>query len=265
MIDLMNSLVGLNEKDGSFRVIIDTYNKLRPAGSYKMKYTDAWCACTVSTCALVNNMADIIPIDVSCGKMLEKAKKMGIWVENDAFVAQPGDIIMYDWDDNGYGDNMGSSDHVGLVTGVSGNVINIIEGNYSNAVMRTSRQINSRYIRGFGLPDYAAAADEEEVIVEPDEPEKPAEKPEDDQKNGPYNVELPFLTIGDTGPYVRSAQTLLIARGYDCGNRPLVGTEKADGEFGRMTEKSVGFFQSKSGLDITGDIDGKTWAALLKL
>ena len=38
MIDLMNSLVGLNEKDGSFKVIIDTYNKLRPAGSYKMKY-----------------------------------------------------------------------------------------------------------------------------------------------------------------------------------------------------------------------------------
>ena len=37
MIDTMNSLVGLNEKDGSFRVIIDTYNKLRPAGSYKMK------------------------------------------------------------------------------------------------------------------------------------------------------------------------------------------------------------------------------------
>ena len=51
MIDTMNSLVGLNEKDGSFKVIIDTYNKLRPAGSYKMKYTDAWCACTVSTCA----------------------------------------------------------------------------------------------------------------------------------------------------------------------------------------------------------------------
>lgn len=129
MIDSMNSLVGLNEKDGSFKVIIDTYNKLRPAGSYKMKYTDAWCACTVSTCALVNNMADIIPIDVSCGKMIEKAKKMNIWVENDAFVAQPGDIILYDWGDSGKGDCTGWPDHVGLVTKIENNYMTVIEGN----------------------------------------------------------------------------------------------------------------------------------------
>ena len=258
--------LGRKESDMSHRVIIDVYNSIVPLPrGYRMTYYDPWCAAFVSAVAQACNMTKWIFPECACDPMIALYKAAGRWMEDDSYRPQAGDIIFYDWDDNGYGDNMGSSDHVGLVTGVSGNVINIIEGNYSNAVMRTSRQINSRYIRGFGLPDYAAAADEEEVIVEPDEPEKPAEKPNETPEEGPYNVELPFLTIGDTGPYVRSAQTLLIARGYDCGNRPLVGTEKADGEFGRMTEKSVGFFQSKAGLDITGDINGETWAALLKL
>jgi len=154
MIETMKSLVGLNEKDGSFRIIIDTYNKLRPAGSYKMKYTDAWCACTISTCALVNNMADIIPIDVSCGKMLEKAKKMNIWVENDAFVAQPGDIIMYDWGDSGKGDCIGWPDHVGLVVDTDGSTMTIVEGNKAERVGVRKLKYNSKNIRGFITPKY---------------------------------------------------------------------------------------------------------------
>lgn len=167
MIDTMNSLVGLNEKDGSFKIIIDTYNKLRPAGSYKMKYTDAWCACTVSTCALVNNMADIIPIDVSCGKMLEKAKKMGIWVENDAFVAQPGDIIMYDWGDSGKGDCTGWPDHVGLVVDTDGTTMNIVEGNKSERVGTRKLKYNSKNIRGFIVPKYADGATQTPKPVTP--------------------------------------------------------------------------------------------------
>jgi peptidoglycan hydrolase-like protein with peptidoglycan-binding domain len=79
-----------------------------------------------------------------------------------------------------------------------------------------------------------------------------------------YNVKLPLLQIGDKGGYVKAAQLLLIARGYDCGNKPLLGTEKPDGDFGRTTERAVGFFQSKNGLEVDGEIGGATWAALLK-
>ena len=167
VIDLMNSLVGLNEKDGSFKVIIDTYNKLRPAGSYKMKYTDSWCACTISTVSLVNDMADIIPIDVSCGKMIEKAKKMGIWVENDAFVAQPGDIIMYDWGDSGKGDCTGWPDHVGLVVDTDGTTMTIVEGNKSECVGTRKLKYNSKNIRGFIVPKYADGATQTPKPVTP--------------------------------------------------------------------------------------------------
>lgn len=167
MIDTMNSLVGLNEKDGSFKIIIDTYNKLRLAGSYKMKYTDAWCACTVSTCALVNNMADIIPIDVSCGKMLEKAKKMGIWVEDDAFIAQPGDIILYDWGDSGKGDCTGWPDHVGLVVDTDGTTMTIVEGNKAERVGIRKLKYNSKNIRGFITPKYVDGVTQTPKAVKP--------------------------------------------------------------------------------------------------
>jgi peptidoglycan hydrolase-like protein with peptidoglycan-binding domain len=79
-----------------------------------------------------------------------------------------------------------------------------------------------------------------------------------------YNVQLPLLMIGDKGGYVKAAQTLLIALGYDCGNKPLNGTEKADGDFGRSTERAVAFFQSKNNLEVDGEVGGATWAALLK-
>ena len=44
---------------------------------------------------------------------------MGIWVENDAYTPSTGDMTLYDWDDNGVGDNTGSADHIGIVVSVS--------------------------------------------------------------------------------------------------------------------------------------------------
>ena len=125
--------VGLNEADGSHKKIIDLYNsqdKL-PRG-YKLKYTDAWCAGTVSALAIACNATDIIPIEVSCTKLIELAKAMGIWVEADNHIPAPGDLILYDWQDNtaGNSDNKGNPDHTGIVECVVGDTITVIEGNY---------------------------------------------------------------------------------------------------------------------------------------
>lgn len=259
--------LGRKEADGSHREIIDVYNSIRPLPrAYRMTYSDPWCAAFVSAVAQATNMTSIIFPECACDPMIQLYKAAGRWVEDDAYIPKPGDVIFYDWQDNGFGDNVGSSDHVGLVIDCSGKIINIIEGNCSNRVMYTSRQVNGQYIRGYGIPDYAAAADsvEDEVIYD-DQPSKPVEdEPEQDDPPSEYSVTLPRLEIGDKWGYVYAAQTLLIARGYDCGNKPLFGVEKADGEFGRTTERSVGFFQSKHGLEVDGIIGGATWAALLK-
>ncbi len=151
------SWIGKNENDGSFKVIIDTYNSHKPlARGYKMPYNVAWCATFVSAVAVKLGYTDIIPTECGCERMIELFKKIGSWVENENRTPKPGDIIFYDWEDNGKGDNKGWSDHVGIVEKVSGGKITVIEGNYSNAVKRRTIAVNARYIRGYGVPKYDA-------------------------------------------------------------------------------------------------------------
>ena len=97
-----------------------------------------------------------MPIEISCYYIIERAKAMGIWVENDAYVPSPGDAVIYDWDDNGIGDNTGNPDHIGTVETVnaSAGTFTVIEGNYSNAVKRRTMGINGKFIRGFICPRY---------------------------------------------------------------------------------------------------------------
>ena len=161
ILSIMRGWVGLKRADGSHKVIIDTYNGHKPlARSYAVKYTDAYCATTVSAAAIQAGFDDIIPLECGCGQMIELAKKMGIWQENDAYVPEPGDIVMYDWQDNGVGDNTGWPDHVGMVETVAGNIETVIEGNMSGGVVgRRNLQVNGRYIRGYILPKYESKAD----------------------------------------------------------------------------------------------------------
>lgn len=151
--------LGCKESDGSHKKIIDIYNNHRPlARGYKVKHTDAWCATFVSACAIKCGYTDIIPTECGCDEMIKLFKKLNSWVENDSYIPKPGDIIFYDWQDNGIGDNIGAADHVGIVENVINNVIVVIEGNKNNAVERREIQINGRYIRGFGVPKYTSDA-----------------------------------------------------------------------------------------------------------
>lgn len=155
LVNIARSWLGCRESNGTHKQIIDTYNAHKPlARNYKVKYTDAWCATFVSACAIKIGATSIIPTECSCNKMIELLKNLGEWVEDDSYKPNPGDIIFYDWDDNGKGDNKGSSDHVGIVECVDNNVITVIEGNYSNSVKRRYIAVNGKTIRGYGVPKY---------------------------------------------------------------------------------------------------------------
>ena len=146
---------GRNEADGSHKQIIDIYNSHRPlARNYTVQYTDSWCATFVSACAINVGITNIVPTECGCGQMVELFKQLGEWDENDARVPRVGDVIFYDWDDSGSGDNTGWPDHVGIVAKVSGSTITTIEGNKDDAVSTRVLQVNSRYIRGYGVPRY---------------------------------------------------------------------------------------------------------------
>ena len=157
VVDLVNSWEGKKESDGSFKSIIDIYNSTAPfPRSTKMLYSWEWCACTWSALAKKLGYTPIMPVEISCYYIIEEAKKMGCWQENDAYVPSPGDAVLYDWQDNGVGDNTGNPDHIGTVIEVykSAGYMVVMEGNYSNSVKKRTLSINGKFIRGFITPKY---------------------------------------------------------------------------------------------------------------
>lgn len=163
VVNVMRGWLGYNEKNGKFRSIIDLYNTQQPLPrGYKVQYTDEWCAATVTAAGMKAGLSDIILGECSCSRMIALYQAVGRWMENDAYRPQPGDIIMYDWDDTGAGENKGAPEHVGIVAEVNGNTLTIIEGNKGQAVATRTMAVNGRYIRGYCLPDYASKAESED-------------------------------------------------------------------------------------------------------
>lgn len=149
--------LGLKATDKSNAVILTVYNSNKPLPrGYKVKQGDNWCATFASAVFIALGYKDIFPVECSCGQLIEKAKKMGIWVENDSYVPSVGDCILYDWDDNGKGDDTGWPEHIGIVTYVnqSAGYIVVTEGNYSKSVKKRTININGRYIRGYVTPKF---------------------------------------------------------------------------------------------------------------
>lgn len=154
--------LGIKEGSAQHQEILAVYNNSKLCTRYTMTTSDAWCAAAASAAFIACGLAGAAGsgklfqcVECSCNNMITKAKAQGIWVENDAYVPKVGDVILYDWQDSGVGDNTGSSDHVGIVCSVSGSTIKVIEGNTSNTVGYRTISVNGRYIRGFIAPNYA--------------------------------------------------------------------------------------------------------------
>jgi hypothetical protein len=161
VVDTIKGWLGRNEKAGTHKTIVDIYNSHTPLPrGYRLKYADAWCAGAVSAVAIHSCLTDIMPVECSCGAMLELYKNhpVSIWEENDAYIPAPGDVVFYDWNDSGKGDNTGAPEHVGIVVDVTDNSIQVIEGNYQDSVKTRTIAVNGKYIRGYGRPAYWSKA-----------------------------------------------------------------------------------------------------------
>lgn len=242
--------IGCNEADGSHRKIVDVYNAHRPlARGYALKYTDAWCAGFVSAVAIKLGLTDIMPTEVGVWNMIELYKKLGRWKESDSYVPKPGDVIMYAWGDNGVGDCTSGASHVGIVVSCDGKTITVIEGNKDNAVGYRTIAVNGRYIRGFGRPDYASKATE-------NEPVSPAPAT---NKEETIEMELRMLKRGMSGNDVRAAMLLMKDKGYYPYTIPA-----SDKLFGPKMEAGVRKMQAEHNLGVDGLIGFNSWTFLLK-
>ena len=108
-----------------------------------------WCAVFISWLANETGMLnDKIPKFAVVNNGISWFKSRGEW-KNRSYVPRVGDIIFFDWE------NDGKPNHVGIVEKVEGNYIYTIEGNSTNDTCRNKKyNINSNVIYGFGLPNY---------------------------------------------------------------------------------------------------------------
>ena len=265
VVEQAKAWLGRNEYDGTHREIINVYNAHKPlARGYKVTYQDAWCATFVSAVAIKLGYTDIIPTECGCSRMIDLFKKLGAWVENDDHKPKPGDIIFYDWDDSGKGDNAGGSDHVGIVEKVAGSTITVIEGNYKNAVTRRNIAVNGRYIRGYGVPKYDA-----EVAAKPSDPAGKNLVKEFQEACIADGIKLPkYGADGYWGKETATAAAHLLKNGSKGARvkliQKLVGTT-VDGVFGKETRAAVKSYQSAKRLAADGVVGINTWKSLLEV
>lgn len=235
--------IGKREDDGSFKEILDVYNRIKPLPrGYRMTERDPWCAAFVSAVGAAAGLSDIIMPECSCDYMAAAYVSRGAY-KSRSFKAQPGDLIFYNWDGNA------SLDHVGIVEELIAGGYRIIEGNKSDAVGRRSVPDDWRLIAGIAVPDYAGKAGEHTL---------PASKPEEEPTKQEQTVGFPNVARGTYRSIrVMAMQSVLITRGFGCG------PDGADGDFGANTERAVRAFQEHYGLNVTGICDAATWQKLL--
>jgi len=200
--EVVKTINNLKGEEGHQKVL-EVYNSQKPLPrSYKLQYKDPWCAATVSAVFLMNGYNALS--EVSCTMMTKKAKDLGIWVEDDAYVPQIGDVIMYDWQDNGKGDNLGTPDHVGIVISVTKSKIMVREGNKNKTLGNRDVTVNSVTIRGYITPPYEddTGIKDDELVNSPSKPVEAEEKPQTSSQ-GYYKVGNTYTIRVNTALNVR--------------------------------------------------------------
>jgi len=141
------SYVGTQEGDAKHKELINQYNAVKPLPvGYPVKYTDDWCAAFVTVIGDLTNVSEYIGRECGVQRFVKIFKNKGIW--RGLAKPQAGDIIVFDWQKNGW------ADHIGFVEKVDGNKITTIEGNTSKQVARRTYAWNDWRVSGYARPKY---------------------------------------------------------------------------------------------------------------
>lgn len=198
VVKIAKQYVGCKQGSKKHKKLVDTFNKVKPHGEVG-NYSCAWCAITYTAFMILAGMSrKQVPMSYNCGRLIEDAKALGIWVENDAYVPGKGDGIIYYWNDSGKGDCRSGASHVGTVEKVdrTKKTITVIEGNKgtTHACGRRTVPINGRYIRGFIAPRFEGTSTQTSTDDK---------KPAGTKTESPWKVGATYAVIPDVGLNVR--------------------------------------------------------------
>jgi hypothetical protein len=123
---------------------------------YGLQSRVAWCAIFVNWCmrtepsgAGANYPTDAMTgNNAYCPTLIIWFKKNNRWANRGYADLIPGDLIFFDWKQDG------ESDHVGLVVGRDDSYVYTVEGNSGNAVRTKKYALNDIDIYGYGLMNY---------------------------------------------------------------------------------------------------------------
>ena len=140
--------------EGNSAIVTVALNELNNTGGekywrwYGLETRTEWCAIFVSWAANeIGLLNTTIPKFASVRVGINWFKQNGLWQEK-SYVPRTGDIIFFDWE------NDGKANHTGIVEKVEDNVIYTVEGNSDDAVKERKYDISSNVIFGYGVPNY---------------------------------------------------------------------------------------------------------------
>lgn len=149
LLRLARTYLGVQQYDARHQQLIQDYNRVlpRPVG-YAMKTSDDWCAAFVTVMGDKLPTKGLIPRECGVQRQIHLCKHQGIWLGR--VRPEPGDIIFWDWQQNGW------ADHVGFVEQIDAQgMVTTIEGNTRRQVGRNRYHYQAPTIVGYARPKYS--------------------------------------------------------------------------------------------------------------
>ncbi len=145
IVEIAKSQVGVREKAYN-NVKYNTWfygKEVRDRNSKST--THAWCVVFISWCAdRAGIPTSVVPKTAGVWYIYEFYKDRDLYhTRRSGYVPNPGDIVIFS--------NIG---HAGIVESCSGSTVTVIEGNYSDSVVRNTYSIKSSKIAGYASPEY---------------------------------------------------------------------------------------------------------------
>ena len=204
--------LGITEGGMEHNEIVKAYNTLagRPEGlprGVKAVLEYDWCAITVAGIAHAMGLTEAYPMEMSCTKIIEIAKSMGIWIEDDGYIPVPGDWCIFAWKGEEGKENALAPNHIGAVYFSDGEIFLTVEGNKGDTVGTRALPVGDKRIRGFVHPDFTPCIGKSiapsEPVVQPVEPVQPI-----------------YRRLADVPEFGRPTVTKLVDKGWLLGVAP---------------------------------------------
>lgn len=154
---------------------------------YGSEYAD-WCAMYVSFCLHYAGVPEsTFPQEAGCGSWVRALQARGLYRAPGEYTPQSGDIVFFDWQQNG------QPDHVGILEKADAGSLIVLEGNSGNSVRRNSYPTADGSICGYGSLNEAfkryRQAQESEAPEIPETPAPDAEAAETPEASAEPSLE----------------------------------------------------------------------------